>query len=192
MSHENFIRVYDNVFSPEHCDDLIKLYEQHIDGGCSQFENAITRKDKSMALLDVPTAMDLAGVTGQSEWVTAFNERLTEALVMYGDEFPMLQEMAFASYTIKIQKTQPAGGYHKWHCEQGGFTVATRMLVWSVYLNDIEDGGETEFLYQSTRIKPKKGSVMFFPASYTHTHRGNPPLKEDKYIVTGWYNLKPE
>lgn len=191
MNNENFIRVYDNVFTPEHCDSLIELYERHINDGCSQFENAITRKDESIALGNVPTDIAIEDVTGQSMYVTAFNERLTEALVRYGDEFPILQKMSFASYTIKIQKTQPAGGYHVWHCEQMDSTVASRILVWSVYLNDIEDGGETEFLYQSTRVKPKKGSVMFFPASYTHTHRGNPPLAENKYIATGWYNLKP-
>ena len=146
MNNENFIRVYDNVFTPEHCDSLIELYERHINDGCSQFENAITRKDESIALGNVPTDIAVEDVTGQSIYVTAFNERLTEALVRYGDEFPILQKMSFASYTIKIQKTQPAGGYHVWHCEQIDSTVASRILVWSVYLNDIEDGGETEYL----------------------------------------------
>ena len=63
------------------------------------------------------------------------------------------------------------------------------MLVWTVYLNDIDKGGETEFLYQSERIKAKKGRVVFFPANWTHIHRGNPPLSETKYIATGWYNF---
>jgi hypothetical protein len=55
-----------------------------------------------------------------------------------------------------------------------------------VYLNDIEDGGETEFLYLSKRVKPVTGRVLLWPAGYTHTHRGNPPLKDTKYIITGW------
>tara|TARA_R110000868_G_scaffold16539_1_gene73910 strand:+ start:347 stop:526 length:180 start_codon:yes stop_codon:yes gene_type:complete len=55
-----------------------------------------------------------------------------------------------------------------------------------LYLNDVEEGGETELLYQSRRIKPQKGTLTMFPASFTHTHRGNPPLSNDKYIVTGW------
>ena len=25
-----------------------------------------------------------------------------------------------------------------------------------------------------------------WPSSYPHTHRGNPPLNQDKYIMTGW------
>ena len=39
------------------------------------------------------------------------------------------------------------------------------------------------------RLKPKKGTAVFFPSSYTHTHRGNPPLSNTKYIATGWYSV---
>ena len=64
-----------------------------------------------------------------------------------------------------------------------------RWVAWMVYLNDVEEGGETEFLYQSLRIKPKKGMAVIWPGTYTHLHRGNPPLKGDKYILTGWFTL---
>lgn len=86
---------------------------------------------------------------------------------------------------IKIQKTIPGTGYHLWHCEHSA-VHPNRVLAWIIYLNDIEEGGETEFLYQSKRVSPKAGTILIFPASHTHTHRGNPPLKKDKYILTGW------
>ena len=57
-----------------------------------------------------------------------------------------------------------------------------------IYLNDIEDGGETEFLYQGVRVPPVKGRLIVWPAGFTHVHRGNPPLKETKYAITGWIN----
>lgn len=183
MKNENFIRVYDDVFSSSHCDELCKLLNTHlVNSSDKMVQNENTRKDEAISLGDV---------TGQGVWVTDFNEVLTRALIDYVDEFPVFKEMDFASYQIKVQKTKPSGGYHKWHCEQSNIAVGSRVLVWTVYLNDVEEGGETEFLYLSERIKPKKGSVMFFPASFTHTHRGNPPLDADKYIATGWYNLKP-
>ena len=57
-----------------------------------------------------------------------------------------------------------------------------------IYLNDVPDGeGETEFLYQRRRIKPTKGTVVIFPAGYTHVHKGNTMFTTDKYILTGWY-----
>ena len=61
-----------------------------------------------------------------------------------------------------------------------------RLALVLLYLNDVAEGGETEFLYQSLRIKPKKGTVIICPTDFTHTHRGNPPLSKTKYIATGW------
>ena len=55
-----------------------------------------------------------------------------------------------------------------------------------LYLNSVTEGGETEFLYQKRRIKPQQGRLVIFPAGFTHTHRGNPPLSGDKYILTSW------
>jgi hypothetical protein len=60
------------------------------------------------------------------------------------------------------------------------------MLVITLYLNTVEEGGETEFLYQSSRISPVQGTLSISPAAWTHTHRGNPPLKGNKYIITTW------
>jgi hypothetical protein len=49
--------------------------------------------------------------------------------------------------TLKIQKTLPTEGYHVWHIEHGrGYENEARAFVFSIYLNDVEEGGETEFL----------------------------------------------
>ena len=79
----------------------------------------------------------------------------------------------------------PTEGYHGWHSETNNIACASRTLVWSVYFNDLEGSGETEFLYQKQKIKPKAGRVLIFPGAFTHLHRGNPPY-EAKYIATGW------
>ena len=42
-----------------------------------------------------------------------------------------------------------------------------RALVYSIYLNDVEDGGETEFLHFSQRVKPKKGRLVIWPAAFS-------------------------
>ena len=54
------------------------------------------------------------------------------------------------------------------------------------YLNTVEEGGETEFLYQSMRVKPEQGTLLIHPGGFTHTHRGNPPLKGVKYFMNTW------
>ena len=72
----------------------------------------------------------------------------------------------------------------------GSFSTRDRIAVWTIYLNDIEEGGETEFLHQSLRLPPKQGTVGIFPSSYTHLHRGNPPLSKEKHILTGWIEFE--
>jgi hypothetical protein len=55
-----------------------------------------------------------------------------------------------------------------------------------IYLNTIPIGGETEFLYQNTRVNPVEGRIVIWPAGFTHTHRGNQPIGKEKYAITGW------
>ena len=89
-------------------------------------------------------------------------------------------------YNFKIQRSSPGQGYHYWHSENNRIPYSKRILTFIVYLNDIEEGGETEFLYYKKRVKPETGRIILFPCSFMHTHRGNPPLTKTKYIVTTW------
>ena len=82
------------------------------------------------------------------------------------------------------------GGYPYWHCElyprdTGGETLH-RHLLWTLYLNDGFQAGETEFLFQQRRIAPRTGSLLIAPTAFTHTHRGNRPQGGDKVIATSW------
>jgi hypothetical protein len=90
----------------------------------------------------------------------------------------------------KIQKTRPGEGYHSWHYESTPNTPY-RKLATMLYLNDDFEGGETEFLYQHYRVKPKAGKFVIFPCDWAWAHRGNPPLDKDKYIVTAWVEEFP-
>lgn len=92
-------------------------------------------------------------------------------------------------YEVKIQKTVPGQGYHVWHCETTNRSNCNRILTFILYLNDVQDGGETEFLYYPKRISPKKNRLILWPAGFTHTHRGNQPLSGEKYVLTGWIEL---
>ena len=70
--------------------------------------------------------------------------------------------------------------------------MRNRVLAWTVYLNDVEEGGETEFLYQQLKIKPKANTAAIWPGGFTYLHRGNPPISETKYILTGWFSSMPD
>ena len=95
---------------------------------------------------------------------------------------------------IQAQKyEQGIGNYNYWHCEvypqKGSVEALHRSLLFMFYLNDVDDGGETEFYYQNERIKPREGRMVVAPAYFTHTHRGLVPVSSDKYILTSWVLL---
>lgn len=92
---------------------------------------------------------------------------------------------------INMQKYEAeTGGYPYWHSEVypqlPDNEALHRILLFMYYLNDVDEGGETEFYYQNRSIKPEKGSMVIAPAYFTHTHRGNVPLSGDKQIITSW------
>ena len=92
---------------------------------------------------------------------------------------------------VNLQRyTAGEGGYPYWHCElyprDERCDTLHRTLLWTAYLNEGFDEGETEFLYQHRKVAPKTGSLLIAPTAFTHTHRGNRPVGGDKYIATSW------
>lgn len=119
-----------------------------------------------------------------------YNHLMSVCLNNFASVYQVLFDISSIQYTVNIQKTQKCEGFHNFHCEKASNVFSlSRHLTTMVYLNDVLDGGETEFLYQSRRVNPREGRVVIFPTQWTHTHRGNPPLSGDKYIATSWLHL---
>ncbi|GHF77078.1 2OG-Fe(II) oxygenase [Thalassotalea marina] len=97
---------------------------------------------------------------------------------------------------INAQKyNKQQGNYQYWHSEifpQPGHNDALhRVLLFIIYLNDVAEGGETDFFYQEKSIKPEAGTMIIAPCGFTHTHRGNIPISNDKYVLTSWMLYNP-
>ena len=86
------------------------------------------------------------------------------------------------------------GNYNYWHCEVypqlPDNEPLHRSLLFMFYLNDVTEGGQTDFYYQQQSIQPKAGRMVIAPAYFTHTHRGAVPVSNDKYILTSWILLQ--
>lgn len=99
---------------------------------------------------------------------------------------------------INMQRYEPkVGGYPYLHSEHFPHPndpqqrSLHRVLLWLMYLNDVEQGGETEFPYQQLKIKPVTGNLILSPCGFTHTHCGHPPLSNEKYVLASWVGFKP-
>jgi 2OG-Fe(II) oxygenase superfamily len=125
--------------------------------------------------------------------VGAPRTRMSDEHLRHAPELQLNQLImsCFRPGSINVQRyTANQGGYPYWHCEVYPRDPACeslhRTLLWTIYLNDSFEEGETEFLYQDRKIQPKTGSLLIAPGAFTHTHRGNMPKGGDKYIATSW------
>lgn len=186
---QDFVGIFDNALSSDDCNELVKYFEnlkrlnlvytrQELNDGDPHF-----KKDETAFLLQHDTIQSHYRNPAFSKFINEFWDKYNS----YVSEYSILNSTErYGFNNIRLQKTEPGGGYHTWHFEAAGADVSNRLLAWILYLNDVEHGGETEFLYQKRRISAKQGRLVIWPAAFTHTHRGNPPLSGDKYILTGW------
>ena len=88
-----------------------------------------------------------------------------------------------------IQKYEP-GGFYDWHHDWTMHEGSSRIYTYIWYLNTIKkkDGGYTQFV-DGTKVQPKIGRLVIFPALWTYLHRAFPP-QVPKYICTGWVYAK--
>ena len=91
-------------------------------------------------------------------------------------------------HSFNMQRYNPGEGYTEYHCERAGYG-SRRMLVWMLYLNDVNDRGWTEFYYQQHYEAAEEGKLVIWPSDFTHTHRGIVSNTETKYVLTGWYTF---
>jgi len=189
---KDFIAVYDNYITKDDCDKAIKLYEDQ-----NKFNNTINRIGFEQAsILEKQDQQFFAAPNNIDIWWESLKPMMVNFDLAWNHYIKNVgaddaYQVPFHFTDLKIQKTLPTEGYHVWHIEHGkGHSNEPRAFVFSIYLNDVEEGGETEFLHFSKRVQPKTGRIVIWPAAFPYLHRGNPPLSGEKYILTSWMMLK--
>lgn len=192
--YNNFIGMYQDVYPDGFCNHVINEFERLLQSGvCNDRQSAEnttkTKKEDFHYFMNIRNnpMSPFNDVSVNEIFITGLQNCFDD----YTDEFDILKDYNLRCNTLKMQKTDPGAGYHVWHAEQGSDAEASRCLVYSAYLNTIDEAGETEFLYQKLRVPPKENTVIIWPAAFTHTHRGNVVHgNKSKYIITGWFYIE--
>tara|TARA_B100001250_G_C19497978_1_gene656112 strand:- start:136 stop:720 length:585 start_codon:yes stop_codon:yes gene_type:complete len=173
----DFIEVYDALSSKE-CDIIINYFDNNPKGPGVINDNEVDSKRK----ISIETCGD---IYQQPILLNALRRNVPK----YKEKYPGI-DIGFGNWNVStgynIQKFEDGGGYFAEHSEHVP-AYPNRMLVWMVYLNDAKCG--TRFKHQRRVIEPKKGRLVLWPATWTHTHCGVTPNIGDKYIATGWFEL---
>ena len=81
--------------------------------------------------------------------------------------------------------------------KQYGEKLGQRTWTFMIYLNDVEDGGETVFPKYRVKIRPKKGRAVVWlnllpdgKGDEDTLHCGTPVKKGEKLIITKWFRTR--
>ena len=187
-SFSDFIYVSDGALEPEFCKNVIEKFEKDdnkhqgiIAGGRS---NTSIKDSVDLNITKYPNWKEEDHVFYQSiniHHALYYNGKWSKEQFISAD----LKDSGY-----QIQRTRPGAGY-TWHhdavFDQSRRGIRFSTFIW--YLNDIDEGGYTEFI-DGTKVQPKTGRICIFPATWTFIHRGYPPKNQTKYIVTGWLHSK--
>jgi len=164
------------------CDDIIEFHKNVPDkrpGLSGNGKLDTTVKDSTDTTLNLNTDL----------FMRYLNE-IKKSFILYQNNFKYCEGLDPYGLieNVNVQHYKPNQAFYEWHCERKTANN-NRHLVFMTYLNDVTDGGETEFYYQKFKVQPKKGLTLIWPVEWTYMHRGISSPTEHKYITTGWVSF---
>ena len=189
-----------NSLSDDICDNIINNFEkdpQHWKEGVTISGPSENKKTIEIHI----TRMSQGGHKFWGDIDKILSENLTKALSEYGNFLynetlnPQVNKSQRHNGAYKLmdtgyqlQKYTKQTGYYNWHVDSNPsadhFDTNKRMIAFIWYLNTVDEGGET--MFYNGKIKAEKGKLILFPTTWTYLHRGNMPVSDNKYIITGW------
>jgi len=189
----NFVYSKNNVLSKEQCEDIIDFYEKSNDkrpGHVGIGVHDPTIKDS----IDISLPEIIYNSNCKSDEITALiSSTLYKQLVIYSknintnyNNYLIFKNKPIQYKGAVIAKYNKNKGKYIYHTDLTINQNSHRVITFVFYLNDVFEGGETEFLGGDFSIKPEHGKLLLFPSSRNFPHRGNIPISNDKYIISGW------
>jgi hypothetical protein len=195
----NFIYIKKNSLPDELCKDIIKFYYEegnnHYDGATHGGVNKNVKDTTDFLIPFLPEE--------NSKWIKInelLHKELFNNLKLYLKRLQDIPEFSsenniidykmfdinyFTESTFMIQKYEKQKGKYIYHDDFSLDQNKYRVITYLWYLNDVDEGGETE-IWHTLKIKPERGKLLLFPSHFTVPHCGKMPISSDKIIITGW------
>lgn len=175
------IFVYDDVIdnSQELIDfalcNLEKWRDSRVSNGLSQGE--VNKEVRNTRILDVPGIF-----SNDIKWF-----EVSQTIWSYANRYGIEHDAAFSNMEfVQLLHYSTEEGFYKPHADSG--PGMQRIFSALLYLNDVEEGGETYFNKFDIAVKPKAGRLALFPANFVYTHEARTPKSNDKFALVTWFN----
>jgi prolyl 4-hydroxylase len=179
--------VFGNVLSKEECEQMIELSRTKLARS--------TTVDDATGKAQVHEHRTSSGTffhLNETPFIAKLDKRVSALMnlpVHNGEGLQILNYQIGGEYKPHYDYFPPELPGSAAHIAVGGQRVATLIM----YLNDVEEGGETIFPEIGMRVAARQGNAVYFaytnslnqvdPLSY---HGGNPVIKGEKWISTKW------
>ena len=184
----NFIGCWD-IENKKLCNEIVSFFENNKElskvGTTTLGKNIEAKKTTDITI----TPKDLE--KSKFEIFKKYFKELHSCYMDYQKQWPFVKSI-FNTIDIgvfNIQKYNPGDHFSHLHCERTSLNSLHRLFAFMTYLNDVEDGGKTNFDYYGIKVKPEIGKTLIWPAEWTHAHTGEVLKSGTKYIVTGWLHF---
>jgi 2OG-Fe(II) oxygenase superfamily len=175
-----FVRVYDGALGSAFCARMIESFDK-----LSAFQARNGRGQMKALEASAWTELNVTK-TGDASLMRFFAEHTAEYLTRYNEDLRLTIEIPFRArmedLRIKRYVVEESDRFQP-HFDSLDYT-SNRYLVFLWYLNDVADGGETEFPDLGLRIAARAGRLLMFPPYWMFQHAGLPPRSNDKYILS--------
>ena len=183
---DNLIRVYDDVVDEESCERMIKMFEDSKDTEPVKLEDG----DNSISFTQLTMSEHKEWASVQAGMLEMFQEyigRYNIDVSLKAKQWPPTY-----GYEAIRMKRYFNNDYDRFdpHVDVMNHETAKRFLSFFIYLNDVEEGGETEFVnlykpgtYVPFKVEAKRGRLLLFPPLWPWYHAGRKPISNNKYII---------
>lgn len=178
MSFSKLCLTVENNLPLRLCSDIIDLYENH-----SKLQE---RYDNN----GTPNFTQLNLTQYFSEYAIhkEICSYILNAVSLYNNKINGVRLPTIYSYEqIRIKKYNNDGkDLFDWHTDSTNIKTCKRFLALFWYLNTVQEGGSTDFIAfdENWSIKAEVGKLVVFPPNWIYFHKGNPPISNEKYLLS--------
>lgn len=186
------IQIFNNVFTKEEAQDLIRIFEEHAaDKDCpvelSPASVGYKQEHGGLVRSNLTANVELSPEEYENfpilkEAIDLIRERFASCIRYYSEHFDI--PIAYDE-GLQLLKYGP-GKEYKPHADQGP-GHEHRVVSGIIYLNPDEyEGGGTYFLHYDVNLHPQTPSIAVFPSNYAYLHRAKAVLNGTKYALVTW------
>lgn len=176
----DYIRTFDDALPAEFCEQLVAEFHRHEAHHARNGAGIRPGLEESAwNELDFGASTDVRMRALFLDQIQAYHQKYNQEL---GLSLPVSPVRRLDQLILKRYRAG-ADEQFQLHFDSLG-PVANRYLVFLWYLNDVSEGGQTEFPDLGVKIAPRTGRLLMFPPYWMFQHAGRPPLSGDKYILS--------